>query len=306
MAYPKNIFNTTNVTNKKTQETVEAGSLGFYCGINKEKIPEFDQANCETVFEGLNNSFIVLGRDRNASWASGCGGHGLVQCGMIDLVAGRGQLTMAANNKNGTDDPLQGLEFVGPMFHSDAARVYITQKCENIDQYFGLKETGGRSSKLKSAIGLKADHLRVIGREKVKIFCGAGIYEGFDPNIGETNSLGQNLARGRIELQVGQQKLQPLVLGDNLVNYLKIKSKRDKKIYQMLNTIGLNLMVLNGIVSAVPGAAGALVPFMKEQATNVADSGIETFNTYIEQLNSLDNDIIPGEDNILSSTVYTT
>jgi len=306
MAYPKNIFNTTNVTNNKTQEAVEAGSLGFYCGINKEKIPEFDQANCETVFEGLNNSFIVLGRDRNASWASGCGGHGLVQCGMIDLVAGRGQLTMAANNKDGIDDPLQGLEFVGPMFHSDAARVYITQKCENIDQYFGLKETGGRSSELKSAIGLKADHLRVIGREKVKIFCGAGIYEGFDPSIGETNSLGQNLARGRIELQVGQQKLQPLVLGDNLVNYLKIKSKRDKKIYQMLNTIGLNLMVLNGIVSAVPGAAAALVPFMKEQVTNVADSGIETFNTYIEQLNSLDNDIIPGEDNILSSTVYTT
>ena len=306
MSRPKNIFNTTNITDNDTVEAVELGALGYYCGINYEKIPEFDQADCETVYEGLNNSFIVLGRDRNASWASGCGGKGVEQCGMIDLVAGRGQLIMANNNKKKKEDPLEGVKFVGPMFHSDAARIYITQKCEDIDKYFGLKPTSGRSSKYKSAVALKADHVRMIGREKVKIFCGAGLYEGFDSTVGETNSLGQNLSGGRIELQVGRQSLQPLVLGDNLVDFLKKKSKREKKNYQMLNTISLNLMVLNGIVSALPGAGLALGPFMKENLTHTIESIIDTVNVYIEQLGGLDNDMLPGEDSILSRTVYTT
>ena len=91
----------------------------------------------------------------------------MVQCGMIDLVAGRGQLIMAENDDLG--GPLKSIDQeigIGPSFVSDAARIYITQKSKNIDQYFGLKEGEGRTSKFKSAVGIKADHVRVIGREK--------------------------------------------------------------------------------------------------------------------------------------------
>ena len=302
----KNSFNTTNITDDYTRKQVENGAAGFFCGINKEKIPQFDKAPCETKYEGLNNSFIILGRDRNATFASGCGGLGKVQAGMIDLVAGRGQLVIAENIKKNKKDPLEGAGFVGPMFHSDAARVYITQKCIDIDKYFGLAPSKGRTSEQKSAVALKADQIRIIGREKVRIYCGGGNFNGFETGIGETNCLGQSLGSGVIELQVGQQELHPVVLGNKLVDYLKSANKKQKKIYQMLNTVALNVAVLNSICSAIPGAALMITPFTKQQIEHSIDTISNVLNTYIDEMNALDNDLVPGANNILSNSVYTT
>jgi hypothetical protein len=295
----------TNITNEKTKEMVKKGVGLMFCSSLPENTPEFDKAPCETVLNGQYNSFVVLGKDRNASWASGNGGRGMVQCGMIDLVAGRGQLIIA-DNENNNKDPLDRVSFVGPMFHSDAARIYITQKAEDIDQYFGLKPSGGPHAINKSAVAAKADQVRLIGREKVRIYCGRGNFDGFETGIGETNSLGERLQGQVIELQVGDQELHPMVLGNKLVDYFKKKNKKEKKVYQMLNTINMNLMVLNGIVSALPGAAVVLGPFMKENTTHFLESILTTLNTYLEEIDSLDDDLIPGGNNFLSDSVYTT
>ena len=176
--YKKSI-NLTNVASDYSKKIVQNGAAGLFCDNLDEKVPEFDKAPCETVLQGGHNAFVVLGRDRNASWGSGNGGEGMVQCGMIDLVAGRGQLIIA-NNKKENKDPLNGIEFVGPMFHSDAARVYITQKAKDIDQYFGLKPSGGQNAINKSAVAVNADQVRLIGREKVRIYCGRGNFDGFE------------------------------------------------------------------------------------------------------------------------------
>jgi hypothetical protein len=295
----------TNTTSDRLKQEVERGVGTIFCSSFIEEVPKFDKAPCETILPGSHNSFIILGRDRNASWASGNGGKGMVQCGMIDLVAGRGQLIIA-DNENNNKDPLDRVSFVGPMFHSDAARIYITQKAEDIDQYFGLKPSGGPHAINKSAVAAKADQVRLIGREKVRIYCGRGNFDGFETGIGETNSLGERLQGQVIELQVGDQELHPMVLGNKLVDYFKKKNKKEKKVYQMLNTINMNLMVLNGIVSALPGAAVVLGPFMKENTTHFLESILTTLNTYLEEIDSLDDDLIPGGNNFLSDSVYTT
>ena len=297
--------NISNSTNDYTREQISKGSGLFFCSNVDEKIPEFDKAPCEKVSQGNHNAFVVLGRDRNASWASGNGGKGMTQCGMIDLVAGRGQLIIAQNKKE-NKDPLDRVSFVGPMFHSDAARIYITQKAEDIDQYFGLKPSGGPTSRMKSAVAMKADQIRIIGREKVKIYCGRGTFDGFEKGIGETNSLGGRLQGQVIELQVGNQELHPMVLGNKLVKYLKEKNKKQKKVYEMMNGMNLNLMVLNGIVSGIPGAAVLLGPFMQKNGTYFLETILSTLNTYIGELNALDSDIMPGKDHILSDSVFTT
>ena len=297
--------NISNSTNDYTREQISKGSGLFFCSNVDEKIPEFDKAPCEKVSQGNHNAFVVLGRDRNASWASGNGGKGMTQCGMIDLVAGRGQLIIAQNKKE-NKDPLDRVSFVGPMFHSDAARIYITQKAEDIDQYFGLKPSGGPTSRMKSAVAMKADQIRIIGREKVKIYCGRGTFDGFEKGIGETNSLGGRLQGQVIELQVGNQELHPMVLGNKLVKYLKEKNKKQKKVYEMMNGMNLNLMVLNGIVSGIPGAGLALGPFMQKNGTYFLETILSTLNTYIGELNALDSDIMPGKDHILSDSVFTT
>jgi hypothetical protein len=298
-------INLANVTDEKTKTMVEKGVGLMFCSSFPECTPEFNAAPCETVVSGEYNSFVVLGRDRNSTWGSGNGGKGMLQCGMIDLVAGRGQLIIADNKKN-NKDILQGVSYVGPMFHSDAARVYITQKAEDIDQYFGLKPSGGAHAINKSAVAAKADQVRLIGREKVRIYCGRGNWDGFETGIGETNSLGERLQGQVIELQVGDQELHPMVLGNKLVDYLKEKNKKEKKVYEMLNTINLNLMVLNGIVSALPGAGLALGPFMQKNSTHFLESILSTLNTYLDEINYLDSDLIPGADHILSDSVFTT
>ena len=306
--YLRNLLLERNITADKDRKEVLMGAGAMYCSDYPEKIPRFDIAPCESKKEGNHNSCIVLGRDRNASWASGAGGDGMLQSGMIDLVAGRGQLIMAQNPE---EKPLRFIDQehgIGPSFVTDAARVYITQKAKNIDQYFGLNETEGRTSAFKSAVGIKADHVRILGREKVKIFCGAGNWEGFEKGVGETNCLGQPLARGRIELQVGNNsKLQPTVLGENLVEHLKKIDDEMKKLHKMIQDAHINLSIINGTVGAViPGAAAVTVPQTKQNITNTFDGIVSVINLYIKQMESLDSDLIPGSNHILSKTVFTT
>ena len=303
--FKKLLCSLSNITDEKTRKEVELGVGSFFCANVVECIPVFDKAPCEHVYRGSHNCEIVLGRDRHESWASGTAGAGSMQCGMIDLVVGRGQLVMAHNIKNNVPNLLEGVEKVGPMFHGDAARVYITQKTENIDKYFGLKQTEGFSSEEKSAVGIKADHVRVIGREKVKVYCGQGNYTGFE-EFGETNSLGQKLSLGRIELQVGSLESSPVVLGDKLVQYLKKKNEKERKIYEMLLQINTNLLSLNSMIG-IPGANAAMIPFMKAALKNSGDAISNTLNTYIQEVDTLDKEMgIAGKNYILSETVFTT
>lgn len=302
----KKLLDLSNITDQKTREQVELGVGSFFCANVIEKIPAFDKAPCEHVYRGSHNAEIVLGRDRHESWASGAGGHGLLQSGMIDLVAGRGQLVMAANQKNNAPNLLEGVERIGPMFHADAARVYITQKSEDIDRYFGLKPSRGPSPEMKSAIATKADHIRVIGREKIKIYCGQGNFEGFEPGIGETNSLGQRLSNQVIELQVGSLESHPMVLGNNLVKYLKKQNENQRKLQKALFNIQLNLTAINTALAVLTAGAPPFSVMTKDSIQGIAESITESINSFIGDLNALDNELIPGQDHILSQTVFTT
>lgn len=297
----------TNTTSDRLKQEVERGVGTAFCSSFKEEVPKFDKAPCETILPGFHNSFVILGRDRNASWASGNGGKGMEQCGMIDLVAGRGQLIIAQNDKEGNPDPLDRVSFVGPMFHSDAARIYITQKAEDIDQYFGLKPSRGPHAINKSAVAAKADQVRLIGREKVRIYCGRGNFEGFETGIGETNSLGERLQGQVIELQVGNQELHPMVLGNKLVKYFKTKRKKEIEMYQALIETNNQIMQLAIVVgSSIPGAAGVSFGIFKEYLIQQDKLLKNSINSVIVELNSIDNEFLVGSNHILSDSVYTT
>jgi hypothetical protein len=298
-------INLANITDEKTKTMVEKGVGLMFCSSFAECTPEFNSAPCEKVVQGNHNAFIVLGRDRNATWGSGNGGKGMLQCGMIDLVAGRGQLIIADNKKN-KKDILQGVKYVGPMFHSDAARVYITQKAEDIDQYFGLKPSGGPTSKMKSAVAAKADQIRVIGREKVKIYCGRGNWDGFETGVGETNSLGERLQGQVIELQVGNQQLHPTVLGNKLVDYLKGQQKVNRKIYKQLLQMNIHLTSINAALAVLTFGAPPFSKFTQESISNIGEDIGFSLNSILQTINYLDSDLVPGKDHILSDSVFIT
>ena len=180
-----------------------------------------------------NNAFIVIGNDRVEKAHTGYGGgwnrQGFTQCDAIDIVAGAGghQPTEIKHDENRKPkmDPTTGEEEVGetnPNFLVDAARIYISQRT-NVDKNFGIgawakgKKTQAEIDDAenigkygaKSAIAVKADNIRIIGRESVRIVTGTD----------QKNSQGGDIS-GKSGVEIIAMNdvatLQPMVLGDNL------------------------------------------------------------------------------------------
>jgi hypothetical protein len=191
-------------------------SSGLYLNNIVEPVPTFNRGDSEQVFKNLNNSWIVLGRDRPSRKDSGYGGAGGTQCGSIDLVVGR-----MSSVEGGPKSDI----YVDPNFTSDAARIYISQKTD-IDENFDLVPGGVGLSKAKSGIGIKADAIRIIGREGIKLVTntdkknsqGGRVKSTFGIDLIAGNDDSEQNVKGtfrRVDF------LQPIVKGDNLVEALE-------------------------------------------------------------------------------------
>tara|TARA_R100001163_G_C5067708_1_gene207047 strand:+ start:198 stop:1295 length:1098 start_codon:yes stop_codon:yes gene_type:complete len=161
------------------------------------------------------NASIVLGYDRPSTLASGQGGVGTAGSNTIDIVAGR----MSCMKKQKSDGKLNA--GVNPSFVCDAARIYVSQLTE-VDLNFGLAPgiIGGMNSNDKklepaSAIALKADGVRVIGREGIKIVTGKTYAFSGTGFGGEINSRGGKIQQPAppIELIAGNNTDQKIVFG---------------------------------------------------------------------------------------------
>ena len=195
---------------RSNDPNVEILRRGIHCSQLIEAIPNFVKAPCEKEVKGQNNHYIVFGRDRPSKRASGYGGRGDEQASMIDMVVGR----MASDVKSGveTDNNIP----------KDAARIYVSQKTD-IDDNFNLSESkndegkyiGVPHSVAKSGIGIKADAVRIVAREGIRLVT----------RVDDTNSAGDDISKSYygIDLVAGNkaENLQPLVKGDNLVLCLK-------------------------------------------------------------------------------------
>ena len=138
----------------------------------------YKKATDEVVHQNA-GAYIVLGTDRPASERDGWGTWAPDMASSIDLVVGR----MASVNKGkGPNRPV----WVDNSFQSDAARIHISQLTD-IDDNMGCALDGPKSV-ARSGIGIKADAIRIIGREGVKIISGG--MQGADGKGGETNSRG--------------------------------------------------------------------------------------------------------------------
>jgi hypothetical protein len=297
---------------------IQAGvQEGFFCTSTREPIPSFRKAQCERVItqrpagenEANNNCFIVLGRDRPSNLASGCGGEGYTSCGMIDLVVGRYALNSAEEMKKG-NKPIGHEETVSPNFITDAARVYISQKTLNIDKYFGLKNSKTPESVLKekSAIATKADHIRIIGRETIRIYCGgAQTVEGLGKD-GETNCLGGRLSRPRIDLIAGRESnLQPAVLGDNLLEYLNTIENQIKNFHDNIITISSHLMAINGMLAVLTAGAPPFSANFAGDMTMWTEQLFGTINSELRKINHLNSlEFIKGSKSVVSNSVFIT
>ena len=293
---------------KSTQALATQIGAGVYHTEFREGYPTYDQAPCEKVVSGDNNAFVILGRDRPYSFGSGKGAHG-GKCGRIHLIAG---LASASDlNEDAT---------TGPNLITDAATVYISQRT-NIDEYFGIPEGTNVPSKDKSGIGIKADHVRIIGREHVKIYAGSAqnVSKTSKPlkNIlglnRERNSKGGDTAsRGRIDLIADNYNdIQPAVKGQNLIEYLQRMHDQISDLVAEVNEINRRAIKMNNalLVAPIPSLSLTFQIFSQmpgQQKTRV-NTSLQALDLVIEDINYLFNGLpIVGEKNILSDSVYIT
>ena len=235
---------------KDSIEGSEAQSSGVSgAGLNCDKIPEpvpqFDRAECEVVFKNENNAWIVLGRDRPYSKASGYGGLGGTQCGSIDLVVGR--------------RPLNPETITNPNFISDAARIYISQRTD-IDKNMGLRAGGVGMSVSRSAIGLKADDIRVVARRGIKLVTGTDKKNSRDQRI--RTEVGIDLIAGNEDgeytpLSVISNRatpgLQPMLLGENTADCLENIVDRVTELGSIVSWMLNHMCAVNSALTALPG-----------------------------------------------------
>jgi hypothetical protein len=246
---------------------------------------------------GADGADIVFGQDRPTGLSSGFGFKGIFSP-TIDLVVGR-----VSSAKDG-EGPCEGM-FVDNNFAADAARIYIS-RLTKVDTNFGIVRAGSGGSTPepgRSGIVIKADKVRVIGREGVKIVTGKmqGLKAGTD---GELNSVGGKIEQApTIELIAGNygeyrtvwggaanmreriEYLQPVIKGINMQDCIKeLRGMLDRTLAMLQNFItttitALGVIGIDPIRSWVPSGCStsvqmainyALVPVYTLQADLIA------------------------------------
>tara|TARA_R110002124_G_scaffold59208_1_gene163888 strand:+ start:2306 stop:3250 length:945 start_codon:yes stop_codon:yes gene_type:complete len=210
-------------------------NLSSTTGLNgkhmPEAIPKYDRSDSEVLYQNKNNASIVLGRDRPGNKLSGYGGAGHSSCGAIDLVVGRMSATLTGPEAD---------KFCNPNMFDDAARIYISQKTD-VDKNFGIVDGNVGSLEAKSAVAVKADSVRLIGRMGIKLVTGtdekdsigtdlSAVY-GIDLIAGNTDQKYKPLGFPE-EIEI----LQPIPKGDNLVRYLKSLSAKVDELSNLLDS----------------------------------------------------------------------
>jgi len=183
-------------------------------GLTKlfEPLPDFIKGDAEKVYNGDNNTYIVLGRDRPGSVFSGYGGKGDTGAGSIDIVAGR---LSAIPLSNPDDQP------ANPDFKHDAARIFISQKTD-IDKNFDIEDIediyGQAIPDLEglSGIGIKADGVRIIARHDIKLMTAT---DGRNSQKGPVKSIGGIYLIAGSPEEEGDE-IQPIALGHNVAEAL--------------------------------------------------------------------------------------
>ena len=281
-----------------------------------------EKAKSEVRFFGPNNHMISLIRDTPRDHGSGYGAQ--TGAGSIELVAGFSSAnpsrTLTANPQGGRPDSVT----VVRNFKDDASRLLISQKTD-VDDNFELVQGNIGFVRAKSAISMKSDSLRLIGREGIKIITGGDL----------KNSAGSDIRSvPRINIIGGNDDtdLQPVAKADTLNLTLQDIFDQIDKLNSVLDTFmtaqlefntavmthdhfDLPVMTVGAISSGNPfainggktGISPDLIPagskMMSSEYIAKIDGIVQKLQTSITEFNNTD---ASGPKNSASPSLYTT
>jgi len=303
----KNIVKQGNESLNTAQDIIDAGvaingvptRTGlFNTPVNRTKFHYNTPAGAR-IFE-CQGAYITMGQvPMGATEFSGFGAVGL-PAEAIDLVVGRG------SSLNKGKGPKKG-EVVNNNHLSDAGRIYIC-RLTDVDKEFNLATDPKEEQLPGSAVAVKADRVRLIGREGIKIITG----KVFTPYGGEEkNSSGGDIIRPAptIDLVAGNNydNVQGVALGERTAECLNDLNKIVGQIWSTVYSMALIQAGFNGVVGVTPQpwiSAAAPVANMGIY-TNVMSSLYHTrTSATLWELNYL-NPLPQGKKYIVSTNVRT-
>ncbi len=238
-----------------------------------EPYPDFLPAGGDNVISGVNNNWIILTRDRPGALATGYGpGQGHTQAGAIDIVVGR------MSPKPRTYDKQGHTIKASPIFNyavspygdnvCDAARIYVAQKT-NVDINFGLADGQIGKKNARSAVAMKADAIRIISRDSgIKLVTMGSALMNSQGGTSASKGGGVDIIAGNDD-----SDLQPMVLGDRLVELLSLHEYSINSIVGTMQSVITNLALLHTALTTHhhmhPSLSGM---------PNVPDPGLITVN----------------------------
>ncbi len=219
----------------------------------------YNQAmNEKVVAQG--NTRMVFGRDRmqgDCGLSRGYGGLGVRGAASIDMVAGPVSCFEKEEDSGAGASPAEPIK-ANPSPHFDASRLLLSQKCD-ADDAFNLANGSIGNVRGKAAAVLKSDCVRIIGRHSIKIVAGGvGSHTSDCKEIIETlgidliaqNEKGIKDYSGKGTPPANLRKvMQPLVLGDNLVEYLKAARAVQTKLCDTLTGLCSDLQVYSQAIA---------------------------------------------------------
>lgn len=270
---------TTHVPDKTVRDIKEKGGRGAsrYSGVGNKNLREltthFASTEAESVIRGSSNSFIILGKDRNAGEDSGYGGIGASGASCIDLFAGH-MGSRPFGDINGVKIPAD------KDFINDASRVYISQLAD-VDDYFQIPKVQMKmgnqfldieASKMLSTVAAKADTIRLIGRENIKIVT---FHRGLNSRNKESYDGGIDIVAGcNVAPYDKTLSLQPMVKGENLLSLFRTIITIIENIQSTTNAFIMQQIDFNAAISKhvhQSGAAGM-------PSSQMLDSGTKSIN----------------------------
>jgi len=207
---------------------------------NPQKVPKLNvPPSGEVVYFGPYGSHIALGGDRlnprkGFKYGGGKAMAGVTACAHVDIVAGLDSFDTYKNRIPTVP--------VNPDAFRDAARVYISQNCD-VDDQFTCADGSIGNIKNKSAAVIKADGVRIIGREGIKIITGTD----------SANSRGKTInSVPPIDLIAGNappEMMQPIPRGMNLRDALQTIVDRINQLSGIVDNFFTEQQAFNSVLA---------------------------------------------------------
>jgi len=245
-------------------------------GVCDESVPRYNMEisqgiyTSEQILNGAdkartsNNAWVIVGRDRPAGPETGYGGKGHTRSAAIDIVVG--MQGHGPNNEMTVDKNFGSMTTGMP---GDAARIYISQRAD-IDNYFGICDGYVGNSKTDSAIGMKADSVRIMANKGIKIVTGPAPQQKTSLYGDTSVTYGIDLIAGNRDTAAAKGKgdgptrsskpyLQPIPKGLNLEDFLEEVVDSLVTLNVLLTEFANRQVSINSLLSTGPWIGGGIL-----------------------------------------------